>query len=161
MKKINSKTKTGFNYHSLDTNKPSDTKIKFPKRESFKNYLITDSDIENSKIFSNSNPLEKSNNENIHTKIPKQPSISNYDLAQILLEENTFLKIDGTLYHWNHQKGYYIGMSNEYSEMFVRQNIPLKFRGKVNSNSIREIIQWIKSSNDLEAKAELIQKKTI
>ncbi len=158
MLNIRTKTKTGFEYSCIDDNRLSYTKINLPKKPSLKNYIITDSDIDHIETINNTF-FETSNEEKMPLKVSKQPSISNYDLAQILLEENTFLKIDGTLYHWNHQKGYYIGMSNEYSEMFVRQNIPLKFRGKVNSNSIREIIQWIKSSNDLEAKAELILKK--
>ena len=60
-------------------------------------------------------------------------SVSNDQLAKVLMENNIFLNVNNSLYHWVNQKGHYVGMTTEYADKFVRQEIPEKYRYKINS----------------------------
>ncbi|WP_394679142.1 phage/plasmid primase, P4 family [uncultured Exiguobacterium sp.] len=86
-------------------------------------------------------------------------SVSNDQLAKILMENNIFLNVNNSLYHWVNQKGHYVGMTTEYADKFIRQEIPEKYRYKINSNCIREIVQWIKSYIDAAEETDLLANK--
>lgn len=99
------------------------------------------------------------NTENKH----KSVTISNAELAMFFMNDFIFLNVDDTLYHWNSDTGIYVVVNTEYAEKFIRRNIPKIHRNRINSNTIKEIIQWIKSEihieatyNHLKAKVNLI-----
>lgn len=83
----------------------------------------------------------------------KSVSISNDRLASILAENHTFIKVEGLLYVWSEDSSHYLHFSSEYADHFIRRNIPANFKNKITSNSIKEIIQWIKAefSQDIES----------
>lgn len=105
----------------------------------------------------------------VSTKTPKLSNaarkekinpISNYDLAAIVMKNNIFINVEDALYHWEDKKGYYIGVTSEYADKFIRQNIPDYYKSKINTNSIREIVQWIKSDKNIVAPEDLFEKKS-
>ncbi|MER2192135.1 MAG: phage/plasmid primase, P4 family [Solibacillus sp.] len=75
----------------------------------------------------------------------KSPSITNADLAKIIIEEHIFMSISDTLYHWCEDKGIYKTVTTEYAEKFIRSHISDQYKHKINSISIKEIIRWIES----------------
>ncbi|MFB7159969.1 phage/plasmid primase, P4 family [Lysinibacillus sp. NPDC056232] len=93
-------------------------------------------------------------------KKEKSHAISNNDLAAIVMQNNTFITLEDALYHWDDEKGYYIGVTTEYADKFIRQNIPDHYKSKINTNSIREIVQWIKSDKNIVAPEDLFDKKS-
>lgn len=99
----------------------------------------------------------------LQSSLQKQKStnnLSNDQLARILMENNIFLNVNDTLYHWIEEKGYYINFSNEYADKFIRQKTPDKYKYRINSNCIREVIQWIKSYITSQEENKLLSKKT-
>ncbi|MEK4713563.1 DNA primase family protein [Sporosarcina sp. FSL K6-5500] len=92
-------------------------------------------------------------------KKEKPGPIFNNDLASIVMNNNIFITVEDVLYHWHEERGYYIGVTPEYADKFIRQNIPDKYKSKISSNSIKEIIQWIKSDRNIAATDNLIEKK--
>lgn len=80
----------------------------------------------------------------------KASSVSNDQLATILLEKHNFIKHQELLYVWDDNLGYYIHFHFELADQFIRRNIPSNFKGKITSNSIKEIIQWLKAENSLD-----------
>lgn len=163
------KTKSGFKYPSLDLSKNNilkveneDTNNSVPIRSYLTKKSLSDYEIDSLEIGkiekSLSKPSTKNNPITLNTNT-KQNSISNNGLAQILMENHIFLKIQDTLYYWDHTKGFYIGMTAEYADRFIRQSIPEKYKSKINSHSIKEIIQWIKAENTIEADAKILKRK--
>lgn len=89
-------------------------------------------------------------------KIKKGSSLATYQLAEIIFKnEHTFF-LENTLYHWNKSKSYYLPVTSNYAELFIRKNTPEEFKYKINSNIIREMIQWVKSNH-----AVVISKKDL
>lgn len=88
----------------------------------------------------------------------KASSVSNNQLATILLEQHNFIKHQELLYVWDDNLGYYIHFFNEYADQFIRRTIPSNFKNKITTNSIKEIIQWLKAENllDLEGNQHVI-----
>jgi len=166
---IRTKTQTGFKYPNLDLS--SDNIIKTSKvdfndsvqirllqpKKSISDYKINNKEIQQIKK-SSSKPLIGNKASDLITNA-KQNSISNNGLAQILMENHIFLKIQDALYYWNDTKGYYISMTAEYADRFIRQSIPDKYKSKINSHSIKEIIQWIKAENTIEANSKYLKRK--
>ncbi|WP_042476490.1 DNA primase family protein [Bacillus ndiopicus] len=89
----------------------------------------------------------------------KYNGISNAELATFFINNFTFLVVEGSLYHWNSDKGIYVLVNIEYADKFIRQNIPSIYKGKINSSSIKEIIQWIKSDENIEIKQDYLRNK--
>ncbi len=77
--------------------------------------------------------------------IKKNNIISNADLAALFLEKFIFLSVEDSLYHWNSTRGVYVAVTLDYAETFIRRNTPDIYRNKINSSTIKEVIQWIKS----------------
>lgn len=111
------------------------------------------------------NKFEMSEKESLlsQSKLEKQEStnnLSNDQLAKMLMKNNIFLNVNDALYHWIEEKGYYINFSNEYADKFIRQKTPDKYKYRINSNCIREIIQWIKSYINSQEENKLLSEKT-
>jgi len=104
----------------------------------------------------NAHFIDRSNINKSYKK--KSISISNDRLAAILAENHLFIKFEGLLYVWNEDLSHYLHFSSEYADQFVRKNIPSNFKNKITSNSIKEIIQWIKAefSQDIENYQQII-----
>ncbi|MEY2363454.1 phage/plasmid primase, P4 family [Lysinibacillus capsici] len=80
----------------------------------------------------------------------KEKSLSNSQLAELFIERDHFILLSNALYIYDTIKKHYVLFQGEYSDRFMRRVIPNKYKNKINSHSIREIIQWVKASPTIE-----------
>ncbi|QIC47169.1 hypothetical protein GAG94_08605 [Lysinibacillus sphaericus] len=83
------------------------------------------------------------------TKKLSSKSITNSDLANILITDHNFRIHQEILYIWSKKNAHYIPFE-KIADKFIRQNIPNDFKGKITKNSINEIVEWIRSFPDLD-----------
>lgn len=98
---------------------------------------------------------KKAQVENIKISKKKSPSsytksISDNDLAELLIKENNLILLDNVLHYWSKVKKHYIPLVGENADKFIRLRTPPMYKGKINQRSINEIIQWLKINENLE-----------
>lgn len=97
------------------------------------------------------------NSQEVQIKISKKESsnhspksISDNDLAELLVKENNLILLDNVLHYWSKTKKHYIPLVGENADKFIRLRTPSIYKGKINQRSINEIIQWLKINENLE-----------
>ncbi|MFS0662390.1 phage/plasmid primase, P4 family, partial [Niallia alba] len=86
-------------------------------------------------------------------------NIPNYKLAEILMKNHIFSIIESNLYYWNDSLGYYVGLTGDNADIFIRKYIPDEYKKLITFKSCQEIIQWIKSSDDIKVNDDLLIKR--
>lgn len=120
--------------------------------------LNSNDQIKSEKLNVNPNSLRPKNISDPDTNKKSARTISNSDIADLFLENFRFKLYQDVLYIWDQSKSYYIRF--EYiADKFIRQNVPAGIKGKISKNSIIEIIQWIKSSPNIEIDEDSINRK--
>ncbi|WP_196426552.1 DNA primase family protein [Lysinibacillus cavernae] len=102
------------------------------------------------------NKTVKSNYKNAHLPANK--------IAELIISEFSFVIINNLPHYWDNKKSYYIALSSERADNFIRRNIPPNLKSQINSRLIHEIYRWIlsdtsiivDSSKDLKKKQKLI-----
>lgn len=120
--------------------------------------LNTNDQIKSEKLKANPDSLGPKNIPDSNTIKKSAKAISNSDIADLFLENFQFKLYQDVLYIWDQSKSYYIRF--EYiADKFIRQNTPTGIKGKISKNSINEIIEWIKSSPNIEIDQDSIHRK--
>ncbi len=91
-------------------------------------------------------PDKKTNNQIIH----------NHTLAELLIDTHRFAVIEGNLYYWNQALGYFVSLTGENADIFIRQNIPDKYKSRISFNSCQEILRWILAKDEMKVNEELL-----
>lgn len=107
--------------------------------------------------LTNKNIVTKKNESIITTEntTNKEKNLSNSQLAELFIESNHFILLNNALNLYDTNKNHYVLFQGEYSDRFIRQVIPNKYKYKINANSIREIIQWIKASPKIKPNKDI------
>lgn len=82
--------------------------------------------------------------------------VPNHTLADILMSSHRFAVIKSNLYYWNQSLGYFIGLVGDKADIFIRQNIPDHLKGLITFKSSVEIIQWLKTKEQLQVSDETL-----
>ena len=77
-------------------------------------------------------------------------SLSDSDLAELLIDQNIVVELDGVLYYWSDFHNHYIPLIGEKIDQFIRSHTPDSYKKKINQRSISEIIQWMKVSKNID-----------
>ena len=77
-------------------------------------------------------------------------SISDNDLAELLVKENHLIILDNVLHYWSKSKNHYIPLLGDNADKFIRLRTPAPYKRKINQRSINEIIQWLKINENLK-----------
>lgn len=85
----------------------------------------------------------------------KNPSY--YDLAEIFAQQKNFAVMDKCLFYGFADKGYYKVVTEEDADTLIRQSVSPTYKHLINSNSIKEIIKWIKSFEYLHVDEEILK----
>lgn len=91
----------------------------------------------------------------------KVESISEYNLAQLLSDQNNFVLIEGNLYYGDQKLGYYQGVTSEIADKVIRKITPLKFKPSITSRRIHEIVKWLNSFEELIVDEEITNSKKL
>lgn len=111
-------------------------------------FSFTKSNFDSDNLFiSNTNSEEKKPDKS-SKETPK--SISDNDLAELLIHNNIIVELDGVLYYWSNSNNHYIPLVGEKVDKFIRSHTPDIYKKKINQRSINEIIQWIKVSDNIK-----------
>lgn len=88
----------------------------------------------------------KSSLENVEKKEQKKTkNPSYYDLAEMFAQQKNFAVMDKCLFYGFVDRGYYKVVTDEDADILIRQSVSPIYKHMINSNSIKEIIRWIKS----------------
>lgn len=120
--------------------------------------LNSNDQIKSEKLNLNPNSLRPKNISDLDTNKKSARTISNSDIADLFLESFRFKLYQDVLYVWNQSMSYYIRFEH-IADKFIRQNVPSDIKGKISKNTIIEIIQWIKSSPNIEIDEDSIHRK--
>ncbi|MEK4746050.1 phage/plasmid primase, P4 family [Niallia sp. FSL W8-0177] len=85
--------------------------------------------------------------------------VPNYKLAEILINSHKFAVIESNLYYWNSSLGYFIGLTGDNADFFIRKNIPEEYKRLISFKSCQEIIQWIKSRDEIKVDDEFLKSR--
>ncbi|MCM3317193.1 phage/plasmid primase, P4 family [Rummeliibacillus stabekisii] len=99
---------------------------------------------------------ENNNSHELSIKISKEDHHSSYqkslgenDLAELLIKGNKLITLNNILHYWSETKKHYIPLVGEAADKFIRLRTPTPYKRKINHKSIGEILQWIKTNDDL------------
>lgn len=103
------------------------------------------------------NPTQQNNNSHeLSIKISKEDTQSSYpknigdnDLAELLIRENPLKRSNNILYYRSESEKRYIPLIGEAADKFIRLRIPAPYKKRINQRSIVEILQWLKTNDDL------------
>lgn len=149
--------KTGFDSVRIDQVAPSirvfkPKKINIPVDGfSSSSPFIPNNEIEKIDLDIRKNELQHQSSVKISSEKPVTRSVSNDFLSKLLIESNRIINFDNMLYIWDNSQKHYIPFINEYADKFIRQSIPDKYKNKITSQSIKEIVQWIKASDEVNS----------
>ncbi|WP_285398514.1 phage/plasmid primase, P4 family [Lysinibacillus sp. fls2-241-R2A-57] len=105
---------------------------------------------------------ESKNNNSSSKKTKKQKeSLSNDELAKILIQSNQLIVLENVLHYWSEEEKRFIPLLGEAADRFIRQRIPNQYKKKINQYSIKEIIQWLKSKKELKKEKTLSQQNNL
>ncbi|WEA38591.1 DNA primase family protein [Lysinibacillus fusiformis] len=106
-------------------------------------------------LFNNAVPLPKKhiksdifNDDSFEATKPKYVSVS--QIADFFIENDFFVLIKNALFIYDTKLNYYVLFHSDYADKYIRKVVPVKYKFKINSNSIKEIIQWIKASDQIK-----------
>ncbi|WP_185959458.1 DNA primase family protein [Planococcus salinarum] len=105
-------------------------------------------------------PAEKVNVSNeVKDRIPiiknnNEKKLSLYELAKMFSTQYNFAIMDNCLFHGNDGVGYYSLLSDFEAEKMIRKNTPHHYKSMINRGSIKEIIGWLNSFEDLQVSDE-------
>ncbi|CAM4344607.1 putative DNA primase/helicase [Paenibacillus endophyticus] len=85
--------------------------------------------------------------------------ISNHKLADLLMERYRFAVIENNLYYWNQALGYFVGLVGAKGDIFIRQCIPDDYKGLITFRVSEEIIQWLKTKDQLQVSESILNKR--
>lgn len=89
-------------------------------------------------------------------KNKSQVKMSNYLLAELLMNTHRFAVIEDNLYYWNQTLGYFVGLTGENADIFIRQNTPDKYKNQISFNTSQEILRWIIAKDEMKINDELL-----
>lgn len=87
---------------------------------------------------------------------PDTTRVSNYSLADLLLQSHQFAVIEKNLFCYNPSLGYHVGLVGDKADIFIRQNTPLKLKGHITFKSSQEIAQWLKTKEQLQVSEDTL-----
>jgi len=127
---------------------------------------LSDSDLNNVKQSSQKIGYEKiipsqkkdvqGTQDPLYDKKTNSQIIHNHTLAELLIDTHKFAVIEGNLYYWNQTLGYFVGLTGENADIFIRQNIPDKYKSRISFNSCQEILRWIMAKDEMKVNEELL-----
>lgn len=89
----------------------------------------------------------KISKEDNQSSYPK--SISDNDLAELLIKENHLIILNNILHYWSESKNHYIPLIGDAADKFIRLRTPTPYKRRINQKSIGEILQWLKTNDNL------------
>lgn len=150
---------------SIKISKPSlikseiNPKISLSSNNINKNKDALDS-IKISKENNNKNASYAINTNNSSNTDKKSIKYSSYSIAKLYEDIFLFKIFDKILHVWDENLGYYIPLTNENSDQFIRKNAPIYLKHLLNSSNIKDIVNWIKAEcNNVINESDLLSRR--
>ncbi|QHJ69227.1 DNA primase family protein [Planococcus halotolerans] len=89
----------------------------------------------------------------------KVKRLSNYDIANLLIDNHYFAIIEDNLHYWDSVRGHFVGLVGDKADNFIRQNTPDNLKSLITLKSTEEIMRWIHSKDQLIVPIDSLAKR--